>query len=300
MPDLSAEEFAELKADIQRRGVCVPIEKDEHGNVLDGHHRLRACEELGITDYPSLIRVGLSEDEKFEHALALNLERRHLSREQRRELHLKLKQQGWSNRKIAETTKVAEGTVRNDTSGAQNYAPATVEGKDGKSYPARRTFVSGISLLPVQTSSPAPHVANNAGDNEWYTPEPYIKAAREVMWVEAKHKTAFTWHRITESWQTGINASHWADYQKVAEATPFIPLWLLFLQRPGVAKDTPEGMRCPHGLYGQNAEVLATCVDHFSDRWGTCGMVYWREESLRLLTSYEDVTGTAIRDAVPA
>ena len=52
MPNLSAEEYAELKADIQLRGVMVPIEFDEKGNVLDGHHRLQICGELGITDYP--------------------------------------------------------------------------------------------------------------------------------------------------------------------------------------------------------------------------------------------------------
>ena len=50
MPDLTADEYAELKADIKTRGVMVPIEFDEQGNPLDGHHRLRICEELGITD----------------------------------------------------------------------------------------------------------------------------------------------------------------------------------------------------------------------------------------------------------
>ena len=35
MPPLSAEEYAELKADIQARGVMVPIEYDEDGAVLD-------------------------------------------------------------------------------------------------------------------------------------------------------------------------------------------------------------------------------------------------------------------------
>jgi hypothetical protein len=43
MPPLSPDEFSELKSDIQARGVMVPIEYDETGNILDGHHRVKAC-----------------------------------------------------------------------------------------------------------------------------------------------------------------------------------------------------------------------------------------------------------------
>lgn len=86
MPDLSADDFASLKADIAARGVLVPVEYDEDGNVLDGHHRLRACEELGIADWPKFIRKGLSEDEKRTHARQLNIARRHLNQEQKRQL----------------------------------------------------------------------------------------------------------------------------------------------------------------------------------------------------------------------
>ena len=86
MPNLSTEEYAELKSDISSRGVMVPIEFDEQGNVLDGHHRLQICEELGIKDFPKVIRAGLTEEEKYTHARKLNLARRHLSQEQKRGL----------------------------------------------------------------------------------------------------------------------------------------------------------------------------------------------------------------------
>lgn len=75
---LRDEEYEALKADIAKRGVLVPVEYDEHGNVLDGHHRIRACEELGITEFPSVTRTGLDEAGKQEHVLKLNLLRRHL------------------------------------------------------------------------------------------------------------------------------------------------------------------------------------------------------------------------------
>ena len=82
MPNLTGEEYAELKEDIRQRGVMVPIEFDEQGNVLDGHHRLKVCEELGIKEYPRVIRAGLTEEEKRLHARKLNMARRHLTQEQ--------------------------------------------------------------------------------------------------------------------------------------------------------------------------------------------------------------------------
>ena len=73
---LTPEEYQRLKEDIRERGVQVAIEFDDNGDVLDGHHRLKICKELGITDYPTVVRRGLSEKEKRQHARRSNLVRR--------------------------------------------------------------------------------------------------------------------------------------------------------------------------------------------------------------------------------
>lgn len=85
-PDLTSEEYQELKDDISARGVQVPVELDENGNILDGHHRVKICQELGITDYCTVTRYGLSEKEKLLHVRKLNIARRHLNQEQKRGL----------------------------------------------------------------------------------------------------------------------------------------------------------------------------------------------------------------------
>lgn len=109
-----------------------------------------------------------------------------------------------------------------------------------------------------------------------------------VYWIEAKHKTAFTWHRNTSCWTTGIDLRHYNDYLSVANATPF-PVWLLFLQRGGHAKDSP--LESPAGLYGNALDILQRCENHRSDRWGSGGMVYWSIRSLRKLADISDFTG---------
>lgn len=87
LPRLAEDEYDALKASIAKEGYdpAHPIVVDEHGQVLDGHHRKMACDELGI-DPPTVTRAGLTEGQKFEYALATNLHRRHLSPEQKREL----------------------------------------------------------------------------------------------------------------------------------------------------------------------------------------------------------------------
>lgn len=113
MPDMAAEEFDALKADIAEHGVLIPIELDEDGNVLDGHHRLKACEELGITDYPTITRAGMTEAEKVLHAYTLNTARRHLTREQKAEAvkDLLRRDPSISDRKIAAAVGVTHPTV---------------------------------------------------------------------------------------------------------------------------------------------------------------------------------------------
>lgn len=85
LPPLTDDEYDSLKQDIIERGVIVPVIFDEDGNVLDGHHRKKICEELGLV-YPSEIKSGLSETEKRSLARSLNMKRRHLNRQQKRML----------------------------------------------------------------------------------------------------------------------------------------------------------------------------------------------------------------------
>lgn len=147
MPPLAAEEYEELKNDIARRGVMVPVEFDEDGNVLDGHHRLRICEELGITDYPKVIRAGMSEEEKRTHARKLNMARRQLNREQRQELIRAqlLETPGRSDRQIASALGVDHKTVSAKRSEMQRIGEipqSSRRTKDGRIYPAERKPVS--------------------------------------------------------------------------------------------------------------------------------------------------------------
>lgn len=126
-----------LRESIKRFGVLVPITKDQHGRILDGHHRSRIADEEGV-DYRVDFREVESDEEAEEIATALNAVRRQLSKEQRKEIAAALREKGHSLRAIAAVTGVDEKQVRNDLAGADLSAPETVIGQDGKKYPAKK------------------------------------------------------------------------------------------------------------------------------------------------------------------
>lgn len=74
---LRPEQYAALRADIEARGVKVPVEVDDEGNVLDGHNRVEIADALG-KPYKTIVRKFKTDEEKKEHVLKLNIARRHL------------------------------------------------------------------------------------------------------------------------------------------------------------------------------------------------------------------------------
>jgi ParB-like chromosome segregation protein Spo0J len=89
LPPLCDAEYAALRDSIAEHGYdpAHPVVVDEQGTVLDGHHRQRACDELGISP-PTQVAAGLTDEQKHEYALRANLQRRHLTTEQKRHLIL--------------------------------------------------------------------------------------------------------------------------------------------------------------------------------------------------------------------
>lgn len=74
IPPMSADEFADLKADIELNGQQVPIQFYED-KILDGRHRYRACLELGLHPKTSMYEG----DDPVAHVISLNLRRRNLT-----------------------------------------------------------------------------------------------------------------------------------------------------------------------------------------------------------------------------
>lgn len=79
-PVMDEAAFAALVADIAAHGQREPILILD-GQVIDGRHRLRACEQLGIE--PVIREVSADDGDPFAMVVSLNLHRRHLSESQR-------------------------------------------------------------------------------------------------------------------------------------------------------------------------------------------------------------------------
>lgn len=144
-PPQTKAEFEKLKRSIAKDGVLVPVVIDQRGDIIDGHHRVKAWNELRaegvkVPNYVRSLRHLVSDDEGYELAVVLNERRRHMDPKMRTTVARQLRRRGWSVRRIAEELDVGSSTIQRDLSGVPGGTPEKIVGRDGKSYAGSQHF----------------------------------------------------------------------------------------------------------------------------------------------------------------
>jgi len=168
----------------------------EGGCILDGHTRLLAAQAAGIEDVPVAWKSFASEDAAVAYAIHCQRDRRNLTgadilrwvgeldrRKQRGGDHKSVEAKSKASSdafdpKSAQTVAETIGTSTRKVEKARailDYAPPEV--KDA----AMRNEISLNKAYTKTQEARKPHVAQNSGDNEWYTPNSYITIIRAVL-----------------------------------------------------------------------------------------------------------------------
>jgi hypothetical protein len=155
-PEMENDQFIELITDIEKNGLVTPIWR--YGNtIIDGKHRFRACQKLGITplfrDWQPKSKANPEiEAELLAFVVSQNLTRRHLSTSQRAVLASKLhKELGVPVKDASTALNVSERTVK--TANALDAKQAAVVAS-GKSTVYGETSRK-CKFAPTQTAHPA-------------------------------------------------------------------------------------------------------------------------------------------------
>lgn len=187
-PAMSDAEFGELVADIAANGVREPV-WTKNGALIDGRHRWKACEQLGI-DCPTREYEG---DDLVAFVVSLNLRRRHLDESQRAYVAAKL---ATLTRGRPEENPPIGGISASDAATLLNVGTRSVER-------ARKVLSDGVGELQsavesgeisvsaaaeiaakpadVQVEAVRHFRANFTGENEWYTPAEYVERVRALF-----------------------------------------------------------------------------------------------------------------------
>jgi len=192
-PMLPEEDLNALAADIQTHGLRDPIWIYE-GAVLDGRNRWMACEIAGVQ--PTTRAYNGNDPVAF--VLSTNLYRRHLTQAQKAIVASKAakldnhRPKGSASRGALSQDEAAEkaGVSRASVQRARVVAEQGVPELEREVWDGNIGLkeASEIARAPIEDQPEAiekakakPHVANNTGFYEWYTPAEYVDAARKVM-----------------------------------------------------------------------------------------------------------------------
>jgi N6-adenosine-specific RNA methylase IME4/DNA-binding XRE family transcriptional regulator len=106
LPPLSSQERSELYENIKRNGMQYPIKILPSGKIFDGHTRFDLFGKKARFEV-----VNVSEEKALELGLGLNLNRRHLSHEQRNEIIRELRRRGYTQQKTAALVGISRSAV---------------------------------------------------------------------------------------------------------------------------------------------------------------------------------------------
>lgn len=179
--DLAGVEWEELVEDVRARGIQQPITVSARTGrpvIVDGHQRVRAAREAGLTSIPAVQQPYADERAETLALVMANIRRRHLSREERRAViaeMLKLYPEK-SNRQHAESLGVSHNTVKAERESLESLGQIAqvdrVTTSDGKSRPATQ-----VPSRPPAPSPAAERLARNmAGNAPAYEPRTQLPA----------------------------------------------------------------------------------------------------------------------------
>jgi ParB-like chromosome segregation protein Spo0J len=107
LPPLSEQEEGDLREDIRKHGVYYPIKiLPGTGLIIDGYHRWKLSEGRAPVEI-----VKLNEEDALGLGLRSNINRRHMSREQKDELIQELRRMGKTQKQVAELTGYSRSLV---------------------------------------------------------------------------------------------------------------------------------------------------------------------------------------------
>lgn len=208
---LTESEYSALESSIQSDGCRdAIIVWRGYGVIVDGHNRYEICRKRGIEfrveemDFPDrqsvkvwilknqLARRNLTDGERFEVAVLLKDALAEVGREKKvesgkvareKQLGVLLKNNNTPQPEPAKEEQKHD--TRKEIASNLGWSPAKVAQAEvvRKEDPEKWSEVkAGTKTVgAAYTEVKKPHVANNSGENEWYTPPKYTEAAKRVM-----------------------------------------------------------------------------------------------------------------------
>jgi hypothetical protein len=215
IPPLAAEELQQLEDNIAEHGgardpLVVWASKGKL-TLLDGHNRYEICTRLGLEFDISEMRFKSREEAADwidrNQLGRRNLDPRQMSLLRGRRYNRTKGPQGGDKKSTGQNVRlidnasalgaehgVNEKTIRRDGNFAEAVEKLGIEREivTGEIDAPKHEIIAAAQAIgetptpeavsqAVDAVKTKPHVANNSGDNEWYTPQEYIDAARQVM-----------------------------------------------------------------------------------------------------------------------